>query len=129
MEEVAANLIVVFTHQPDEPHQTLPLLLPVLRRTSKVYRLLEIAARYLKITQVTIGLPTGAIERDQADFREMGGGLKRVGIVLQGPSRGVHPDGLFPDPPCVLQCLPPRLGLAKVIGQLRQLAFPAGSVP
>src|SRR5258708_36967321 len=119
MEEVAANLIVVFTHQPDEPHQTLPLLLPVLRRTSKVYRLLEIAACYLKIAQVTIRLPTGAIERDQADFREMGGCLKRVSIVLQRGSRGVQRDGLFPDPPCVLQGLCPRPALVKVIGQLR----------
>ncbi len=95
----------------------MPLLLPVLRRTSKVDRLLEIAARYLKIAQVTIGLPTGAIERDQADFREMGGCLKRVGIVLQGRSRGVQREGLFPDPPCVLQCLRPRFRLVKVIGQ------------
>src|SRR5258708_32650776 len=95
MEEVAANLIVVFTHQPDEPHQTLPLLLPVLRRTSKVYRLLEIAARYLKIAQVTISLPAGAIERVQADFRELGGRLMRVGIGHQGRSRGDQREGLL----------------------------------
>src|SRR5258708_20641815 len=108
MEEVAANLIVVFPQQPDEPHRTLPLLLPVLCRTSKVYRLLEIAVRYLKIAQVTIRLPTGAIERDQADFRELGGCLKRVGIVLQGRSRGEQREGFFPAPPCVLQRLRPR---------------------